>query len=200
MEIQFAGTRLRIVRGDLCDQDTEAIVNAANSSLMGGGGVDGAIHARGGPQVADACRRIVESEWPGGLPAGRAVITTGGRLPAKHVIHTVGPVWRGGEALEEMILADAYRNCLSLAVSRSLRSIAFPAISAGAYGYPLDRAARVALGTTRVFLVGGLNIPPPGRVRRSTLEEVRFVLLHPSDVEVYERSMLEIFGTSGPAP
>lgn len=197
MEIQFASTHLRIVRGDICDQDVDAIVNAANSSLMGGGGVDGAIHARGGPQVTEACRRIVESDWPGGLPAGRAVITPGGRLPARHVIHTVGPVWRGGESLEEMVLADAYRNCLSLAVARGLRSVAFPAISTGAYGYPIERAARVALGTTRVFLVGGLNIPPPGRVRRSTLEDVRFVLLREHDAEVYERALLEIFDVSG---
>ncbi len=197
MEIQFASTHLRIVRGDICDQDVDAIVNAANSSLMGGGGVDGAIHARGGPQVTEACRRIVESDWPGGLPAGRAVITPGGRLPARHVIHTVGPVWRGGESLEEMVLADAYRNCLSLAVARGLRSVAFPAISTGAYGYPIERAARVALGTTRVFLVGGLNIPPPGRVRRSTLEDVRFVLLREHDAEVYERALVEIFDVSG---
>ncbi len=197
MEIQFASTHLRIVRGDICDQDVDAIVNAANSSLMGGGGVDGAIHARGGPQVTEACRRIVESDWPGGLPAGRAVITPGGRLPARHVIHTVGPVWRGGESLEEMVLADAYRNCLSLAVARGLRSVAFPAISTGAYGYPIERAARVALGTTRVFLVGGLNIPPPGRVRRSTLEDVRFVLLREHDAEVYERALVEIFDVTG---
>ncbi len=197
MEIQFASTHLRIVRGDICDQDVDAIVNAANSSLMGGGGVDGAIHARGGPQVTEACRRIVESDWPGGLPAGRAVITPGGRLHARHVIHTVGPVWRGGESLEEMVLADAYRNCLSLAVARGLRSVAFPAISTGAYGYPIERAARVALGTTRVFLVGGLNIPPPGRVRRSTLEDVRFVLLREHDAEVYERALVEIFDVSG---
>ncbi len=197
MEIQFASTHLRIVRGDICDQDVDAIVNAANSSLMGGGGVDGAVHARGGPQVTEACRRIVESDWPGGLPAGRAVITPGGRLPARHVIHTVGPVWRGGESLEEMVLADAYRNSLSLAVARGLRSVAFPAISTGAYGYPIERAARVALGTTRVFLVGGLNIPPPGRVRRSTLEDVRFVLLREHDAEVYERALVEIFDVTG---
>ncbi|MDE1879666.1 MAG: O-acetyl-ADP-ribose deacetylase [Euryarchaeota archaeon] len=197
-QIEFGGTRVRVLQGDLCDQDTDAIVNAANSSLMGGGGVDGAIHARGGPQIAEACRRILESEWPGGLPAGKAVITAGGRLPARHVIHTVGPVWRGGESLEEMILADAYRNCLSLAVARDLRTIAFPAISAGAYGYPIEKAARVALGTTRVFLVGGLNIPPPGRVRRSTFEEVRFVLFRSEDREVYERALREIFALAGP--
>ena len=194
MELAFAGVKIRVLDGDLCDQSVDAIVNAANSSLMGGGGVDGAIHARGGSQVTDACRRIVESDWPGGLPAGRAVITTGGRLPARHVIHTVGPVWQGGEELEEMVLADTYRNCLSLAVARGLRSIAFPSISTGAFRYPIERASRVALGTTRVFLVGGLNLPPPGRVKASTLEEIRFVLFHSEDREVYERTLVAMFG------
>ncbi|MEM1726681.1 MAG: O-acetyl-ADP-ribose deacetylase, partial [Candidatus Bathyarchaeia archaeon] len=127
--------------------ETDAIVNAANPSLMGGGGVDGAIHRKGGPKILEECKRIRATEYPDGLPTGKAVITTGGNLKAKYVIHTVGPVWRGGKSGEAELLAEAYRNSLKLAVSKGIKTIAFPSISTGAYGYPIDEASRIALST-----------------------------------------------------
>ncbi|MEM2459623.1 MAG: O-acetyl-ADP-ribose deacetylase, partial [Candidatus Bathyarchaeia archaeon] len=132
--------------------ETDAIVNAANPSLMGGGGVDGAIHRKGGPKILEECKRIRATEYPDGLPTGKAVITTGGNLKAKYVIHTVGPVWRGGKSGEAELLAEAYRNSLKLAVSKGIKTIAFPSISTGAYGYPIDEASRIALSTVKDFL------------------------------------------------
>ena len=132
---------LELVEGDITRQGTDAIVNAANSSLLGGGGVDGAIHRAGGPQILEECRKI------GGCPTGEARITAGGRLPARWVIHTVGPVYRDGRHGEPDLLASAYRNSLKLASTRGLKTIAFPSISTGAYGYPLAEAARIALKT-----------------------------------------------------
>jgi O-acetyl-ADP-ribose deacetylase (regulator of RNase III) len=128
---------------DITKEKTEAIVNAANSSLMGGGGVDGAIHRAGGPSILQECRRIVTKV--GTLPAGKAVITTGGRMPAKYVIHTVGPVYRGGRQGEAETLANCYRESIQLADDHGIRSIAFPSISTGAYGYPVDKAAAIAV-------------------------------------------------------
>jgi O-acetyl-ADP-ribose deacetylase (regulator of RNase III) len=130
--------------GDITREDADAIVNAANSSLLGGGGVDGAIHRAGGPEILAACRHIRDTRYPKGLPTGEAVITTGGRLTARHVIHTVGPIYgqHGGE--EARLLAGCYENSIALAASNGLRTIAFPAISTGVYGYPKDEAARVA--------------------------------------------------------
>ncbi len=139
-----------LVRGDITREAVDAIVNAANSSLMGGGGVDGAIHRAGGPAILEDCRRIVADI--GRLPAGEAVITTAGRLPARHVIHTVGPVWSGGRRGEDETLASAWRNSLALAREHALRTIAFPAISTGVYRFPVDRAARIALDTVRAEL------------------------------------------------
>lgn len=153
MLLKWGDTTVSISKGDLTDQDVDAIVNAANSSLMGGGGVDGAIHRRGGPRILEECRRIRKESWVDGLPGGRAVITTGGLLRARNVIHTVGPVWRGGGQGEAKVLADCYTNSLKLVKERSLRSVAFPAISTGAYGYPLEEAAGVALGAVRKFVV-----------------------------------------------
>ena len=135
--------RLHILQADLTRQDVDAIVNAANSGLLGGGGVDGAIHRAAGPQLLDACRCIVNQSGP--LPPGRAVITPGFNLPARHVIHTVGPVYRDGKHGEHEILASAYRESLRLALQYELRSIAFPAISCGVYGFPKDQAAPIAL-------------------------------------------------------
>jgi O-acetyl-ADP-ribose deacetylase len=130
--------------GDITREDVDAIVNAANSSLMGGGGVDGAIHRAGGPEILEACRRIRATEYPQGLPTGKAVITTGGRLRARYVIHTVGPIYgqHGGE--EARLLAACYENSIALAASHGLRTIAFPAISTGVYRYPKDEAARIS--------------------------------------------------------
>ena len=144
---ELLGGRLIVVTGDITTLAVDAIVNAANSSLMGGGGVDGAIHRAGGPAILAACTAIRKERYPDGLPPGEAVETTGGSLPARFVIHTVGPVWHGGARGEEQTLSSCYRNCLAIAVRLGLHSLAFPAISTGVYGYPPDRAARVAWKT-----------------------------------------------------
>jgi O-acetyl-ADP-ribose deacetylase (regulator of RNase III) len=137
-------SRIVVKVGDITREDVDAIVNAANSRLLGGGGVDGAIHRAGGPEILAACRRIRETTHPDGLPTGEAVITTGGRLPARHVIHTVGPVYGQHGGKEAKLLAACYRNCLALAAQHALQTIAFPAISTGVYGYPKAEAARVS--------------------------------------------------------
>jgi O-acetyl-ADP-ribose deacetylase len=142
------GKTVELVQGDITQQPVDAIVNAANSRLAGGGGVDGAIHRRGGPSIMEETDR----RYPAGCPTGSAVISGAGNLPAKYVIHTVGPVWRGGNSLEELLLAGAHRSCLELAVEHQCDSIAFPAISTGVYGFPLKEAARVALETVAEFL------------------------------------------------
>ncbi len=139
--------RIKIITGDITSLDVEAVVNAANSSLLGGGGVDGAIHRAGGPAILAECREIRSSRYPKGLPTGEAVITTAGNMPAKYVIHTVGPIWHGGNNNERGLLADAYRNSLRLAAENKIRSIAFPAISTGVYGFPKDLAAVIASET-----------------------------------------------------
>lgn len=156
-------------------QDVDAVVNAANSSLMGGGGVDGAIHRRGGPKILEECKRIRSETWPNGLPSGKAVITTGGLMRAKYVIHTVGPVWTGGGHGEAKVLAECYTSSLALAKENQLASVAFPAISTGAYGYPMADAAGVALGTVKKFL----------ETRNQPLV-VRFVLFGREGLRAYE--------------
>jgi O-acetyl-ADP-ribose deacetylase len=138
--------RLKILQGDITKQKVDAIVNAANNSLLGGGGVDGAIHRGAGPELLAECRTL------NGCATGAAKITRGYRLPAKHVIHTVGPVWQGGAHGEDELLAKCYRSCLELLEAHELRSIAFPAISTGVYGFPIDRAARIALAEIKPFL------------------------------------------------
>ncbi|HLA79568.1 MAG TPA: O-acetyl-ADP-ribose deacetylase [Vicinamibacteria bacterium] len=174
----FGTSRLELIRGDITQEAVDAIVNAANSGLMGGGGVDGAIHRAGGPAIIEDCRKIVASQ--GSLAAGEAVITTAGRLPSRHVIHTVGPVWRGGRHGEPETLARCYRNSLALAVSHGLSSIALPSISTGVYGYPVILAARVALGTIREVLAAG-----------SPLALVRLVLFSDADLAEYEKALAE---------
>ena len=180
MQWQVGSTKIRIVRGDITRADTEAVVNAANSSLMGGGGVDGAIHRAGGPAILEECKAVVARQ--GRLPAGEAVITTGGNLPARWVIHTVGPVWSGGGRGEDEVLARAYRNSLALAAQRGIASVAFPSISTGAYRFPLERAARVALAAIR------------DAVREHPLREVRMVLFSERDLAAYEEAAGEVLG------
>ncbi len=148
--------RIRLVQGDITRQPVAAIVNAANSSLLGGGGVDGAIHRAGGPKILEECRQIRATRYPQGLPTGEAVITTGGRLPAAHVIHTVGPEWNGGRDGEPELLARCYRKSLRLAAENQLDSVAFPSISTGIYGYPKKEATAIAVREVQKFLAQNL--------------------------------------------
>lgn len=148
----FLAERVLVVIGDITRQDVGAIVNAANSSLLGGGGVDGAIHRAGGPQILEECREIRKTVYPDGLPTGQAVITTGGNLPAKYVIHTVGPIYGRQPELESELLAACYKNSLLLAREHQVSSIAFPSISTGAFGYPKTEAAEISSKAIREFL------------------------------------------------
>lgn len=175
---ELGGCRLELVQGDITREATDAIVNAANGSLLGGGGVDGAIHRAGGPTILEECRRVRANDWPKGLPDGEAVLTGGGRLAARHVIHTVGPIWSGGARGEPETLARCYGNSLALAERHGLRSIAFPSISTGAFGYPIEKASGVALAAVRE------GLRATARVRL-----VRFVLFSTSDLAVYERAL-----------
>ena len=165
--------------GDITDQEVDAIINAANSSLMGGGGVDGAIHSRGGPAILRDCQEIRRNVWKTGLPAGEAVITSGGNLKTRHVIHTVGPIW-GGSQRDASTLRSCYQKCLSLAESHRLQSIAFPSISTGAYGYPIREASLVAIRSVLDHFGSSTN--------RSSLELVVFVLFTERDLAVYLES------------
>jgi len=169
--------RLDFARGDITHETVDAIVNAANSELAGGGGVDGAIHRAGGPAILRECRSIRRERGP--LPPGEAVITGAGNLACRYVIHTVGPVWRGGRSGEAGILASCYRTSLAIAVERGLASVAFPSISTGAYGYPVEAAAAVATGAVREAL----------RADAGALELVRFVLFSEGDLAVYRRAL-----------
>jgi O-acetyl-ADP-ribose deacetylase (regulator of RNase III) len=175
--------RLSIIQGDITHQATDAIVNAANSGLMGGGGVDGAIHRAGGPAILEECRKIVARQ--GRLPTGQAVITTAGNMKAGHVIHTVGPVWHGGSQGEAELLASAYRESLKLAAADNLASVSFPSISTGVYGYPVDKASRIALKTVVSFLK-----------ETTSIKEVIFVLFDSRTFEAYAESLREIMGES----
>jgi O-acetyl-ADP-ribose deacetylase (regulator of RNase III) len=149
---RLLGGRLVVARGDLTEFHGDAIVNAANSGLLGGGGVDGAIHRAAGPELLEECRRLRRDSYPAGLPAGEAAMTGAGALSLRAVIHTVGPIWEGGGAGEPELLASAYRNSLTLASGAGFESLAFPAISTGVYGYPKAEAAKVAFGTIEAFL------------------------------------------------
>ncbi len=186
MEVMVNQSNLSLIQGDITRQDTDAIVNAANSSLMGGGGVDGAIHRAGGSQILEECRQIVARQ--GRLPAGKAVITTGGRLPARYVIHTVGPVWYGGKSQEAETLASAYRESLRLAEKNNLSSLSFPSISTGAYGYPLDQAAEVALKTVFNFL----------KSEAVSIKRVVFVLFDKVTCEAYLLALQKLTGKIQP--
>ena len=168
MELKVQGRTLELVQGDITAEETEAIVNAANSRLAGGGGVDGAIHRAGGPAIMEECRKI------GGCPTGEAVVTTGGKLKAQYVIHTVGPIYRGGTANEAALLASAYRESMKRAVEKGVKSLSFPSLSTGAYGYPLKEAASVALSTVKEFME-----------QNPSLEKVRFVLFGNDAYDAY---------------
>ncbi|MBA4054877.1 MAG: O-acetyl-ADP-ribose deacetylase [Marivirga sp.] len=171
-------TRIQCIQGDITQLDTDAIVNAANINLSGGSGVDGAIHRTGGPQIMEECTAIRKRQ--GGCPTGEAVITTGGNLKAKFVIHTVGPIWTGTDNEEEKLLASAYYNSLSLAVANAVKSVAFPNISTGIYGFPKRRAAEIAVEEVKSFLE-----------KDTSLERVVFCCFHQENFDIYNE-LLEI--------
>jgi O-acetyl-ADP-ribose deacetylase (regulator of RNase III) len=166
--------RITLIRGDITEEEVDAIVNAANSSLLGGGGVDGAIHRRGGPAILQECKRIREQRYPNGLPTGMAVATTGGELPAQWVIHTVGPVYSANEDRSEL-LASCHRESLAVADELGARTLAFPAISTGVYGYPLEQAAPVAIATVATA--------------DTKVDEVRFVLFDPGSLDAFQAAL-----------
>ena len=170
----FVADRVLVVIGDITRQDVAAIVNAANSTLLGGGGVDGAIHRAGGPQILEECKEIRKTVYPNGLPTGQAVITTGGNLPAKYVIHTVGPIYGRQPEREAELLAACYQNSLQLVRQHQVSSIAFPSISTGAFGYPKPEAAKISSKTIKEFLTANEEI-----------EEVRLVFFQQRDARVF---------------
>ncbi|MDD3718425.1 MAG: O-acetyl-ADP-ribose deacetylase [Actinomycetota bacterium] len=174
---EFLKGRVVVTRGDITDCDVDAIVNAANRSLLGGGGVDGAIHRAAGPELLEECRTL------GGAETGEAKITQGYRLKARHVIHTVGPVWHGGGRNEEKLLEDCYRNSLMLAVENGLKSIAFPSISTGAYGFPMEKATPIAIRTVKEVLEA-----------EPSLEKVCFVCFSRDDMDVYVENASVMLG------
>ncbi len=172
----MTGEHLQVVHGDITRMAVDAIVNAANSGLLGGGGVDGAIHGAGGAAITEACRKIRDTK--GGCPTGEAVITTGGLLPAPYVIHAVGPVWHGGGQGEDALLANAYRNSIRQAAEHKLRTIAFPNISTGIYGFPRERAVDIAIAAVREALAGA-----------PTLEQVTFVCFDDENYRLYRERL-----------
>ena len=174
MPDSFLDDRVRVLTGDITAHDVIAIVNAANSTLLGGGGVDGAIHRIGGPQILEECKRIRETTHPNGLPTGEAVITTAGDLAAQYVIHTVGPIYGRNPAREAELLAACYENSLRLAAQYAVSSIAFPSISTGAYGYPKPEAAAISSRAIKDFLNSDNQI-----------REVRLVFFQPADARVF---------------
>ena len=177
VEATINQVKLSIIQGDITQQNTDAIVNAANPSLMGGGGVDGAIHRAGGHAILAECKQIVSRQ--GHLPTGKAVMTTGGNLKAGHVIHTVGPIWHGGNKGESELLASAYQESLKLAAQNNLASISFPSISTGAYGFPVERASKIALEAVISFLRQGVT----------SIREVVFVLFDSYTLDTYSSAL-----------
>jgi O-acetyl-ADP-ribose deacetylase len=175
-ELTAGKTKIRLTKGDITRQTVDGIVNAANSSLLGGGGVDGAIHRAGGTAILEECKQIRAMQ--GTCAPGQAVITGGGNLPVKFVIHTVGPIWRGGSTNEAETLANAYTNSLALAIQYEIRTIAFPSISTGAYGYPINEAATIALNAVRDFCT-----------KTDGINEVRFVVFDEFNLRAYEDAL-----------
>ena len=184
-EVTVNQAKLRIIQGDITRQATDAIVNAANPGLMGGSGVDGAIHRAGGLTILEECKQIVARQ--GRLPTGKAVITTGGNLKAKYVIHTVGPIWHGGNKGEPELLASAYQQSLKIAAEKNINSVSFPSISTGAYGYPIGQASEIALDAVITFL----------SQRTASLREVVFILFDSRTLGVYSSALREIAGKRG---
>ncbi|MGI8640015.1 MAG: O-acetyl-ADP-ribose deacetylase [Pyrinomonadaceae bacterium] len=174
MNREFLNGRVVVKIGDIIRENVDAIVNAANSTLLGGGGVDGAIHRAGGKQILEECEEIRRNKFPHGLPTGEAVITSGGKLTAKFVIHTVGPIYGGNQGRDAELLADCYKNSLDLAVENSLETISFPSISTGAFGYPKHEAAQVASRAVKEFLA-----------QDGTIERVNLVFFSPADAEKF---------------
>lgn len=179
VSVSLGGCVVELVQGDITEQQVDAIVNAANSRLAGGGGVDGAIHRRGGPEIMAETR----AKYPEGCPTGSAVISGAGRLPEKYVIHAVGPIYRDGQHGEAELLASAYRKSLSLAIEHGCQSVAFPALSCGAYGYPVEEAAKIALGTTMEFLR-----------QHGKPALVRFVLFGQSTYDTFLKALKDLVG------
>jgi O-acetyl-ADP-ribose deacetylase (regulator of RNase III) len=175
MKKMVGKTKLSLLQGDITLQKTESIVNAANTSLLGGGGVDGAIHSAGGPKILEECKAIRAKQ--GGCPTGEAVITTGGNMEAEYVIHTVGPVWSGGNRNEDQLLRNAYYNSMNLAKENGIKSISFPSISTGVYRFPKERAVKIALTTVKEF------------IQEYCFEEIRFVLFSKKDMQIYEKAL-----------
>ena len=175
MEIKLDKTTIRLIKGDITKESVDAIVNAANSSLMGGGGVDGAIHKAGGPLILEDCKKIVAKQ--GELPTGEAVITTGGNLLARFVIHTVGPVYHGGNIDEQNLLRNAYYNSLKIGAKNNIKTIAFPSISTGIYGYPIIEASKIAFNTVVEYI---------NKVDTS-YQEIRFIVFSDNDFNVYKQ-------------
>jgi O-acetyl-ADP-ribose deacetylase (regulator of RNase III) len=180
----FLSGKVQVIVGDITKQNVDVIVNAANSTLLGGGGVDGAIHAKGGPKILEACRELRRTRFPRGLSTGEAVLTTAGQLPARHVIHTVGPIAAIGKEPDAAKLAACYRNSLAIAAEHGLRSIAFPAISTGAYGYPPDSAAPVVSETIESVLSAATPV-----------EHVRLVFFNEADARTFLKH--QTFTTTG---
>lgn len=184
--VESTSTSIRLVRGDITEQQVDAIVNAANSGLLGGGGVDGAIHRRGGPSILDECRHLRATSYPDGLPTGEAVATGAGDLPAQSVVHAVGPVWSADDADSPRLLASAYSRSLDEARRLNARTVAFPSISTGAFGYPVAEAADVAITVVSRYLAE----------HPDAFDEVRFVLFSDEVYHVFERAHARIIGTS----
>ena len=180
MELIINDVKIKLIQGDITKEDVDAVVNAANSSLMGGGGVDGAIHRAGGGTILEECKKIISKI--GSLSAGEAVITTAGDMPSMFVIHTVGPVWYGGGRGEPELLRNAYYNSLKKGVENNIRSIAFPSISTGIYGYPISNTSKVALETVIDFI----------KTEKHSYSEVRFIVFSKYDMEVYKDNFSKI--------
>jgi O-acetyl-ADP-ribose deacetylase len=183
MEFKIANATLELIRDDITNISVDALVNAANETLLGGGGVDAAIHSKGGPKILEECKRLREKEWPDGLPTGNAVITTAGNLKAKNVIHTVGPVWHGGLHDEAKLLRRSYWNSLKLAAQHGLKSIAFPSISTGTYRYPTEEASGIAIKAIKDYLTN-----------EGKIEKVTMVLFSERDYGIYLKAAKAVLG------